>query len=566
MRRALGLLLLALPAVARAETGTVLRIEGADIYADVGSDAGVTPGSQLVLRHVVIATHPVSGKRIRDTFELGRLTVDRVGRRMCVAHAPPALAPRVAVGDEVGLAGGPRALIDPWVTPGEGGDQPAAPVVEPDRRQAAARLAALEAAEAVWQKTLGKPPAERIALWRAYLDAHAASPVAATVRLEIAHLSAQQRAEELRNSPAARAGQRARAQARSRARLQALAPDALMAGPLATVPPQRAYHGSPVELTFHVIDAGTVTGGWIHHRRAGSPTYRRGELAVDGSWLRYTVPGDAVQAPGLEWFVEVQYAGNEEPVPVLGTPGEPRTMTVDAPVEEPPPDRDGRSRVTLTLDYVDFDGGFQRGFDQYVLAEADFMYRFRKPIHSVRLGFGTLGGDGGPKNVIDEDPTDSCRAPGGEIPCRHVNYAYTFVELEHRLTPMLALMVRPVVGGAWRDGRDSAREYLNSIGGRLRARIGQDTHTNVVIGVALDRHFGTLLEAAFNFLAVPAVPIVLSAQVTDQPVLEDYGVRLIADAGWRGWSWVYPSLRLSYQARDIDHSGVSGGVGLTFDW
>ena len=50
------------------------------------------------------------------------------------------------------------------------------------------------------------------------------------------------------------------------------------------------------------------------------------------------------------------------------------------------------------------------------------------------------------------------------------------------------------------------------------------------------------------------------------PVPEDFGVRLLADVGWRGMSWVYPSLRVSYQARDIDHVGVSGGFGLNFDW
>ena len=47
---------------------------------------------------------------------------------------------------------------------------------------------------------------------------------------------------------------------------------------------------------------------------------------------------------------------------------------------------------------------------------------------------------------------------------------------------------------------------------------------------------------------------------------EDFGVRLIADVGWRGTSWFYPSARLSYQARDLDHAGVSGGVAMNFDW
>ena len=64
----------------------------------------------------------------------------------------------------------------------------------------------------------------------------------------------------------------------------------------------------------------------------------------------------------------------------------------------------------------------------------------------------------------------------------------------------------------------------------------------------------------------PKVPVKLAVQVTDLPVPEDFGVRLLADVGWRGVAWVYPSLRVSYQARDIDHVGVSGGLGLNFDW
>ena len=43
-------------------------------------------------------------------------------------------------------------------------------------------------------------------------------------------------------------------------------------------------------------------------------------------------------------------------------------------------------------------------------------------------------------------------------------------------------------------------------------------------------------------------------------------MRLIADVGLRKMSWFYPSARVSYQARDIDHGGLSGGLGLNFDW
>ena len=87
-----------------------------------------------------------------------------------------------------------------------------------------------------------------------------------------------------------------------------------------------------------------------------------------------------------------------------------------------------------------------------------------------------------------------------------------------------------------------------------------------MLGASFTSRIGTLLEAAYNWLPNRIVPVQITVQVTDQPVVEDFGVRLIADVGIRNTSWFYPSARLSYQARDIDHSGLSGGFALNFDW
>jgi hypothetical protein len=75
-----------------------------------------------------------------------------------------------------------------------------------------------------------------------------------------------------------------------------------------------------------------------------------------------------------------------------------------------------------------------------------------------------------------------------------------------------------------------------------------------------------MYEGAFTWDVIPHFPVVLGVQVTDQPVLEDFGVRLISDIGWRKLDWVYPSLRVAYQARDIDHAGLSAGLAANFDW
>jgi hypothetical protein len=58
----------------------------------------------------------------------------------------------------------------------------------------------------------------------------------------------------------------------------------------------------------------------------------------------------------------------------------------------------------------------------------------------------------------------------------------------------------------------------------------------------------------------------IMVQVTDEPVPQDFGVRLIGDVGVRRFGAFFPSVRVSYQARDIHHAGVSGGMAMNFDW
>jgi hypothetical protein len=130
-------------------------------------------------------------------------------------------------------------------------------------------------------------------------------------------------------------------------------------------------------------------------------------------------------------------------------------------------------------------------------------------------------------------------------------------------------MVRPVIGSAYLDPRreeGADREFFSAYGLRARLRLGHEQATNLALGLSLTKRLGNLFEAAFTWDVIPRFPIVLSAQVTDQPVPGEYGVRLITDVGWRGPSWVYPSIRVAYQARDLDHAGISGGLAANFDW
>ncbi len=590
MLLALGLLGLAGPAARADENAaprhTVLRVDGDDIWIDLGSDDGAADGSELVLYDLVTATHPVTGKKVRDTFEVGRLTVVVVGKRLAMAHAADDKAKRrVSAGDEVRLSSVPVASTDPWderpaaepsTSPPAGKNGPtAAPEPAPGTNDAAAAALKKRAdAQALvdeegdvrdaWNVTLGKPAEERVKIWLAVLARWPQGRFAGAVRAEIVSLRAQIEAEkrlELSRAAATEVDETTGWQT------GLTDEDILIAGPLAYTPPRRVYQGEAFELALLEIEPGTVKSAWVHVRPAGAPTYRRIPMTVEpGGALRARVLGDDVRPPGMEYFVEVLEHDSEEPENVVGTPEQPVLVTVDASVEEPARDLHKRSRVTLLVDYVDFDGKLGGGHDQYVQFEADFMYRFRGPVYAMRLGLASMAGEGGPKKDIAAGACDT--ADPMNDPCRRVAFNYTYVELEFKLADLVSIMVRPMAGGgfATREADPAFEDFKSSLGLRGKVRIGHEDETNLALGMGVVSSFGTLFEAAFTWDVVPRFPIVLSTQVTDQPVANNFGVRLIADVGYRGLSWVYPSLRLAYQARNIDLSGVSAGLAVNFDW
>ena len=183
------------------------------------------------------------------------------------------------------------------------------------------------------------------------------------------------------------------------------------------------------------------------------------------------------------------------------------------------------------------------------------------------------------EDVIDEDATGTCTDRDGNHRCRRLAFTYVYAEAELRLRPNVAVMLRPQYGRLTFDDRGDGQpddclqgelaagcDVTHGGGVRARLRLGPETGTNLLLGAAFTSQVGTLLEAAYSWAPHPQVPVLLAVQVTDLPIPEDFGVRILGDVGWRKLAWVYPSLRLSYQARDVDHAGFSGGLGLNFDW
>ncbi|HUQ07511.1 MAG TPA: hypothetical protein VM261_33690, partial [Kofleriaceae bacterium] len=552
----------------------VLQLDKGLVYVDLGSRDGVGAGTELELVREVVATDPVSKTVLRDKFALGTLTVVKAGEKVCQARPSEDLAGRVKVGDEIRLASERRSFVDPWAmrvadskrTP----DAPAPIITGPGADRAAAARAVEEAlaARTVWEKTLGKAPVDRAHAWRAFLTARPGTPYAGAIRAEIASLDAQQETLD-RAAEAAAAPEPVLDRRRALAEALAVLRNDPSRGPFWVGAPSRVAHGQPIVMTFAVREQ--VEGAmWLYVRggaEAGDQAFRRVELKPDGdAYLRATIPAELVKGDRVDWFVEVG-----EGMAGMGSRDEPRSIAVDRDVVEPPP-APNRTTIAMSVDYVDFDGSLQGGYDQYYQAEADFTYRFLQPVHAVRIGFGTLSGKGGPKDIIDAAPEQQpCRDVDGRFHCRSVDYTYVYTEVELQPKPHIALMLRPIAGllttdrdaamgspGRCRDAEDLGNcEFETGFGFRGRVRFGEERGTNLEVGLGFTSQVGTLFEAAYHWTPAPVVPVKLAVQVTDLPVTTDFGVRLVSDVGWRGMSWVYPSVRLSYQARDIDHAGFS---------
>jgi len=554
----------------------VLAVDKGVIYVGLGARDGVGAGTELELLHEVTVRDPRSGQILRDHFALGTLEVKKSGDRISVAEAGEDLVARVQAGDRVRISSAARTFSDPWAEQVAASKTSSSP---PQVAKVASRPGTdhVELVRAAWQDTLGKPPEQRIERWLELLRVDPHGPYRTAVQNEIASLKTQitQRDASLVKARSASADDRGPRIARLAAAITP--PAASTDSPIAVATLARAVPGRPIQLGFLVRAPGAFTRAWLYVRPPGEPGFRRIPLAPDGdAYLRATIAAELVRAPAVEWYVETADKTDAETTSVIGSRSQPQRIVIDAAVEEAPI-ASGRSHIDAHVDYVDFDGRLGKGFDQYYQAEADFTYRFITPVHAVRLGFGTMSGTGGPKDVIDADP-EGCMDEVGTFRCRRVSFSYVYTEFEFRLRQNVAVMLRPQAGlltsdttAGTSDGRCSGSdingcEFFTGLGMRARLRLGDEDGTNLVLGAGFTDGVGTLLEAAYHWLPARALPVQLTVQVTDMPVPEDFGVRLIGDVGWRSLSWFYPSLRVSYQARDIDHAGVSGGLAMNFDW
>jgi hypothetical protein len=516
------------PALADAiERGRIVRIEDREIYYDISAKNGVSRGDAVRLKRPIQLKHPITGKMVSDWLPLGTTTVTMVGSTMSMSVLDQELLARIQVGDLV------EALVltplEP--APSQPPDQPVDQPIDPDEpaRQPLPQIDAhIRAVLAVWKATSGQRVEVRIGAWEDFLAKNPDSPYAAAIHEDLEVLRAH----------------------RDKLRPAELDLDESFTGGLEHRPPTRARPDEAVDLVF-LIDTPELAAAWLHYRVRGTSSYSKGVLRrEDREYLRGQIPASAVQGPGVEYFVEIATPRGQVGTAV-GTPDRPVVVDVpEAALTKKFTERKNRSRVSIQTAYLDFATFEDREGDRtdgFFMVEADFLYRLRGTLYGIRTGFGVLNGSGG---YADRVYTEIAPAPKAGF-----NYGYAELELRGKYKTALA---GRLVTGVGREGF--------GLGVEGRFRLGDEDQTNLSVGASTLQQVGFLTDIRMQWSAMKDFPLGLAVALTYRPNRGDLGVRLTTDIGYRALSWVQPTLRISYQARTVVHSGVGAGLGLVFDW
>ncbi|HNN92294.1 MAG TPA: hypothetical protein PKI03_08500 [Pseudomonadota bacterium] len=556
--------------------GTIVRIEGDLLYFDVGGERGLRVGQSVRVLRTIIAKHPVTGKRLVDHFPLGTLIIEGVGSVLSYGRAQRRMGPLVKIGDvvnvsppakpEVRASAAPPVPVAPSGSPVpsvpsvpsappavERGRGPAgggsaslppshppssSPEIHPTSPPSASEPSQAQQAQQIFERALGRPLAERIQIFETFLGSHPDSPFRAAIEDELTHLRTTQRtlqaatdqlahAREATPKPSSRTGEPP-------------------ARPIASVlVPRRILAGDPLEVAVYVGNPGTVKEALLYVRREGDYTYQRLPFSADATgYYRILVPPRLRTAGTVELFVGLIDTTGRQSI-FAGTAEQPSDVVIEPPIGPPPPPGPNHSAVSGFFEFVDFNRF--RGNDYYFNAEADFMYRLGGILYSVRTGFGTLSGYG--ESVANLDERMMSPRPVG------INYGY--VEGELRFHRLVGLAARGLAGQS-RAGAGGGAE--------LKLRIGSELGTNLIIGGAIISDFGALAQLKLEWNVIRNWPMSVTVVATNQPVQTDLGVRLIYQVGWRFRSWFAPTARIGYDVRNINHGGLSVGLGVVMGW
>ena len=522
MTRALVLAIALLaPAIAHADDeivrGAVVKIEAKEIYVNLGSDRGVGAGGALRIKRAVTLHHPVTHAKIDDWIPIGSASVTESGGTLSRAVVGD-LVEQIRLGD----------IVEVYV---DRPDTKPAVVAAPQQQGIPTDPVTVEVL-GLSASLAGTPLEPRIAAWERYLSIRPSSPYGDAIKRDLEALRALRDEVRPRNA--------------------ATIEEVLTS--VAHTAPETAFAGVALPVVFVLDRPERVASAYLHYRAHGARTYKSVLLVREHDiYLRGAIPAEAVQPPGVDYFVEVS-APNGQAGLALGTPAAPVAVVVAAPTLL---DRlasvPGRSSVQLSFDYLNFASLDRRSgdrTDRLVTATVDFTYRLPGTVESLGVGYGVYAGTGG--------FADTLWTAAEPAPKAAFRYGYADAEVGQR-----AEGVHMSVGGQLIAG---VGEVGFGFGAEGRVRIGDREGTNLaIIGRTIDR-VGFVSGVRFGTHLVEHLLLGVSVAATDQPNNGDIAVRLATDVEIFDYSNVSVTLRASWQGRSTDHGGLGGGGGVRFTW
>lgn len=542
-------------AQAPASGGTVVRLDSGDLFIDVG-DTRVRAGDVLPIYRPMEVRHPVTGRMLRDRFLIGHVRVVQAGTQLSLARPEGPTARDVSVGDVVDTEPPPAPAPAPTPTPRVRASNPtpnpyadggatapgpapvaAAPVPQQDPEQVAVL--------ALFRATLGRPPEERVVLYRAFVQQRPQSPYRDALAADAAMMSSITQLTQVREA----APSAYQVEAASRAELH----DTSHVEPVT-----RWHEGQTPEIAVSARPdlARSVV---LHARPVGSGAFStvRVPLAANGA-ARILLPIALDRGDGLEYFVEI--VGKNGLTEIIGGAGG-SYVAQKLPIDWP--GSVGRSRARFSTEFISF--STRNLHDQILDIQGDFLYRVQLGwFYGIRLGLATLHGQGGQACVVDAIPC-SPGAPAPSPDWTTASFSSGFLEFELRPANAFAVIARVGIG-LNRSDKIESESALLAPGGQIRLRIGEERGVNLVLGGEFlpqgDRAF-----VALAWEVLHGFPMAAEVHVTNQPVWTgDLGVRVVYELGWRISPLAQLSLRVSVQGRNIDHIGPGVGFAATFDW
>ncbi len=511
---------------------TVVRIEGEDVFLDLARPIA-REGFVLALYRPVEVRHPITRRTLRDRFQIGELEITQPGDVLSIAHTRGGMSRNVEVGDVAEAAPPPPsppqvAEVGPTASQVECAEAaaplcPALPLADPEEGALTRAFVA----------TLGQPIGRRLVVYRSYLSQFPSSPHRAAIEADLEALSA--------------LAPHVRSRDISRGRLRELR------AALQMQPIERAIAGQPRTIGLAVRAGAGIVAVRFQYRPRGERAYAVLDLVPDADGhVRGTLPGEAIAPPGFDYFIEVvddaglaveAFASAAHPSSVAVAGAEPAVNTP-------------RSRARLSSEYVSFDTfATGAGRDYYVIVEGDVLYRILYSVlYGVRLGYGSLEGRGRPLRELDMG-----------MPGRDVGWAYGYLELEARFHELFSMVGRFTIGVGQPSDPAVQAEGVRA-GAQVRVRIGEELGTHLLLGGEFLPELGLRGYIALQWELAASWPTRAEVHITDQPNFADIGVRVVLEQGYRFESWLALSVRLSYQGRRIDHTGLGAGLALTFDW